>query len=500
LRSNIPTRWWYEEERNTGNHCCRIKAAKEFQSYIQNTPPEPIKNVSGTVIIIDETQDYLIEEINIIKHLCRHWQQKQDYWASLWLLGDLNQRIAPVDFDWGRLQLGKVQEPKWPNYRTTQRVLTLANRFQKQAVELVRQQGGRHLTEQTEPSSCFEVGELVKVLVYPDLEAAEKFLQPLVETVSAQMSSLEKQHSLQWRLAARARLFCSDVYHAQSELRRHLEFMPVSEAKGREFDACIAFCIFYLPSSGGQVEAYTKWYTQLTRARSRLLIVTTDSQLEAIGQDLLDDSFDDANNQHACVEYIDVDDTETVKNTLSWITELTNELQFSETETLGLREIVLSAVNQSPPLLYWDLFEVINCYRFSREEVMALEDEIVCTLYQRLPEAENLFEELQREELSGQHRLRSLILRSLGHSWQAAYQAEALKQDNLTAYEDVISGIINDLKKRGLLFESERLNYVFGCSEYLENENLRPIFEYQGSLLPALQHWVTNRLSKVFNN
>jgi hypothetical protein len=30
LRSNIPTRWWYEEERNTGNHCCRIKAAKEL--------------------------------------------------------------------------------------------------------------------------------------------------------------------------------------------------------------------------------------------------------------------------------------------------------------------------------------------------------------------------------------------------------------------------------------------------------------------------------------
>ncbi len=452
---------------------------------------------------MDEAQDYLLSEIEIIKYLCHHWQRNYHHLTSLWLLGDLNQLIIPVDFTWGALHINKMQETDWPDYRTTQRILTLANQFQLQAHQINCAWKGQWLPKATETERCFKKpGELIKMIVYPDLETAESFLQPLIDIISQKMqmamNDWEVQHSLKWRLAKRARVFCSDHYHVTTELRGTLEFMPVSQAKGREFDSCIAFCIFDFPEDYGQLEAYTKWYTQLTRSRERLLIVTTESQLAKIGEKIFNHSIiTHQENQQSipCIEKIDPNQSEAMQQALNWVTEFSNGLHFSKTESIGLVDILLSDLNQLSPILYFDLYSVLDNYGLQREQIIDLECQMVEVLFD--PEKTQFLQTyLEQPNVKDHIRLKTLIYRGLGQSWQAASIANSLRDTDPDTYQDIIQGIAQDLRSRKLIFEADRLLSSSGFDSSQPYQDLLEELLYQPSnnLIPLLRDWVRVKL------
>lgn len=490
----IDRKWW-KAEIGSDRHC-RLSVLEHLSRLLGTKIPDPDVNTKGTLFIIDEAQDYWLEEIQQIKTVCQDWQSKE-HPTCLWLLGDLNQRISPVDFDWGALQLNKVQSVNWPNYRTTEVILTFANQFQAKANHLVRCGRGRWLPQPTSPSQCFErPGDPIKVLIYPDLTAAEDFLRPLVNRVVDQMSDWQEKHSLQWRLAARARLFCSDSYYdsiTEFDLQKSLEFMPVSQAKGREFDSCIAFCIFDLPRTGGEVEAYTKWYTQLTRARNRLLVVITEKQLNTIDQDLFNQEIilQESGIANSVFEFVDVQNQAAVTDALTWITEFTNELQYTETEAKGIREIILSGLEQYPPLIYWDMFDVLKRY-FPDNAIAEIEREIVNKLYGQPSKADFLSSYLSKNEIRRKFRLRALLLRCLGRSWEAA---KLMGDEKPEDYRSVIEGIVKDLQDRDLLLEADRIKTLFLGNEISILPNLLPLFTTDKKLIPALAEWIENRLA-----
>ncbi|MEB3310896.1 MAG: hypothetical protein VKJ02_11740 [Snowella sp.] len=500
--SNIKTNWWIESF--DSNKKCRFDYSITVLNYLQENPPEPCFDAFGTIIIIDEAQDYLLNEIEICKYLCNYWQEQHEHLTSLWLLGDLNQRIIPVDFTWGALHLNNEQNTNWRDYRTTQRILTLANQFQNKAHQINCGWRGHWLPKATDTERCSKKpGELIKMLVYPDLETAESFLHPLIDIVSQKMqigtSDWELKHSLLRRLAGRARIFCSDNYHVTAKLRENLEFMPVSQAKGREFNACIAFCIFDLPKNYGQLEAYTKWYTQLTRSRERLLIVTTDSQLANIGEELFNNAIitsQETKQQISCIERIEYDNADAVKHALNWITELSNELQFSETESIGLIEVLLSELNQSSPVLYCDLYLVLANYGLQRNEVIDLECQMVEILFD-IEKAQSLLTYLEQPIVQSNIRLKVLIYRGLGQSWQAASIAESLCSKDPNAFEDIIQGIAKDLCSRKLTFEADRLLsfYEFESSQSYQGLFKSLLDQPSTSLIPLMRDWVQSNLN-----
>ena len=501
---NIRVNWWQKklEEFSPGEKC-RLDYAIAILDYLQDNLPKPCSETNGTMIIVDEAQDYLLDEIEILKVLCRHWQQQHRHPVSLWLLGDLNQRIIPVDFDWGALHLNGEQETDWPDYRTTERILSLANQFKTKLDQISRIQGERWPPKATDPQRCFKKpGEPVKIIVYPDLASAESFLQPLRNVVSQNrdetMNEWEQKHSLLWRLATRARVFCSDRYHVTTELRDSLEFMPVSQAKGREFDACIAFCIFDWPWQYGELEAYTKWYTQLTRSRERLLIITTEEQLKEVGRDLFDHIkvVTDSEKEEASIQWIKYDSKQEVNKALKWITELSNDLQFDVTESTGLVDIILSDLAQDFPLLYFDLYEVLPRYKLQRNEVTNLECQMVNILFNPKKE-EFLRTYLEEIEAKDKIRLKCLIYRGLGQSWKAASIAQTLRSSNPEVYEDIIYGIAEDLKLRKLPFEADRLLSSYGFAPFQEYQGLLKNLLSKSSpdLVPLLYNWVRSRLS-----
>jgi hypothetical protein len=392
------------------------------------------------------------------------------------------------------LHLNKLRELEWRNYRTTATILTLANRFQVKANQ-AQGYDTRWLPEPTNPEQCFErPGDAVRLLVYPDLASAETFLDPLVESISEQISGWQEKHSLQWRLAARARLFCSDTYHVNQNRVKFLEFMPVSQAKGREFESCIAFCIFDLSTQYGQMESYTKWYTQLTRARRRLLIVTTQDQLNAVGQDIFCPKTDGDENINI-VQWLDYSNPQEVKDALDWIIEFRSGLDGSETGRKGLIDIVIDGILQASPILYYDIYDVLNRYDISGQNLIDLEIEIVNYLFAKSEVQDCLKDYLNRPEVQDIPRLLTLIHRCLGQSWQAATIAQSLRETAPQTYGEIITGICQDLQHRGLPFEAKRLVNLYSLDSAIENHSNTIFSNHNGKLLLTLSNWVEQQLT-----
>ncbi|MFM7560254.1 MAG: hypothetical protein ACKO5O_09410, partial [Cylindrospermopsis raciborskii] len=112
-----------------------------------------------TLFIFDEAQDYLLRELDDVIQMLTRWRN-QFLPPIIWLLGDLNQRIKPVDFDWGSLHLNQRIHLKY-NYRNTQKILEFAgilHNFAKRA-----NAGGKHLPHPSNPEDAFEIGENVAI-------------------------------------------------------------------------------------------------------------------------------------------------------------------------------------------------------------------------------------------------------------------------------------------------------------------------------------------------
>ncbi|MEG4443341.1 hypothetical protein QUB47_11760 [Microcoleus sp. AT9_B5] len=144
--------------RRLGNRLCNFGVATQLIF----APPSPPFQNRPTILIVDEAQDFLLAQLKAIIAVREAWEN-QRYSTYLWLLGDLNQRIQPVDFDWGQLQLGRRIELKY-NYRNSRHILKFANQF----LDFANQgRHSRHFPEPSDPEYAVEEGEQVRLLEYP---------------------------------------------------------------------------------------------------------------------------------------------------------------------------------------------------------------------------------------------------------------------------------------------------------------------------------------------
>jgi len=509
---------WYQEVR-TSNY------GKASRSQIPDLIAQirPQKGI-GTIVIIDEAQDYFLRELHAVIDRCRVWQQN-DHSTDLWLLGDLNQRINPVDFDWGALHLTRAEDPGWESFRNSRNILKFSNCFLGPPRKI---KYGRTPPDPIDPERAFGDGERVKVLRYRSEREAKSFLERLAEMIQSESTKIAKSRSIIHRLASRIEILASPGYGNHGTLG--LEFIDVHEAKGREFDSCIVFNVFLPSSKEPTPEEWRQWYTLLTRTRLRLLIVITDSQKKLLVDEfrrvdefrpwifIPRDPFRDLNRDGVC-ELLDSDDPNVVDNAIGWIQGLSNDIQLSSDQNqVSLVENHLKeALETEQPVIYWDTYKALDLVGITEEKRTNLEREMLRRLrgYLNYPEEirHDDLEELLADVSAQDERLKCLLHRSIGDYWEAAEAVENLKSSDFREYERIINAIAEDLESpkhlgnlEPLKLEAEAAWLRFkkldphlppNLDDLLTPELIQELNHEQGPLIPALVRIMRNRWSST---
>jgi hypothetical protein len=401
---NIKKEWWQEELKNINKssrsefaESIREESESKFNNYVNDW--ESI----GSIFIIDESQDYLLSEIEIFKTICRKLH-KSGHLTQLWLLGDLNQRIIPVDFDWGALQLSGYEETDWKCFRNSKNILKFSNLFLDPVVKNARVHGTRYPCNTSDPEKSYEEGERVKLICYPSISDAEVFLDRLSNwLVKDKQNDIEKSQSLIYKLASRVKILKSESY--KPKRTDILEFLDVSEAKGREFDACIVFNIFSYAEKSPTSEDWWKWYTLLTRNRSRLLVIVTQEQYKLLYTHIPQIELE--------CEYINSQDIDSNECIFEWINSTNNDLDFSVNYRHSIENLLYSGLELKDPLIYWDTYEVLETFKITGFERSDLEKELLSRLKNH--DFQVLESKLNLSKLQTKNPLIScLILRAMG--------------------------------------------------------------------------------------
>lgn len=430
--------------RKLGNRLCNFGVATQLIS----APPSPPFQNRPTILIVDEAQDFLLAQLKAIIAVREAWENQRDS-TYLWLLGDLNQRIQPVDFDWGQLHLGRTIELKY-NYRNSRHILKFANQF----LDFANQgRHGRRFPEPSDPEYAVEEGEQVRLLEYPSSELALEFLDSFDSRVNSSGEGRGERYFLQQSANQVKVLWTNPDGH-----QRRLEILNAEKAKGREFDACVAFRIFENNGTSRLEESF-QWYTLLTRPRSRLLVVATTEEIERIGRSYFE-----------CCQTIDAIDAE---QAASWIAEFASGVDVSLLKD-NLQEtqekLLKGGCDNGHP--YLDTYFVLNLAKVESESLYEWEQKAIKRLqkhYNDLPkELENdtdctnsLKEELKNvpsENIS----LRCLLLRAMNCSWQAVEEASGFQNTNEKEYKRLVESIAKDLEHKNLVYEAARVRERIG--------------------------------------
>ena len=395
-----------------------------------------------TLFIFDEAQDYLLRELDDVIQMLSRWRN-QFLPPIIWLLGDLNQRIKPVDFDWGSLHLNQRIHLKY-NYRNTQKILEFAeilHNFAKSA-----NAGGRHLPDPSNPENAFEIGEKVAILKVDSMDDARNFLQQLSDNISA--STQQDDRYLLRKLSRQVHLIYKHNHELMANYLPGISYLKAEEAKGREFDACIGFLIFQGEGKPSFEEANI-WYTIATRAKSRLLIIATPGELERLGER---DQFTN------CDWYTSMDGNFLI----SWISELSGAEDLSE-DVDAVDRLINDAVNSDPPLIHWDMYTVLRTAADDR--INEIESKLIARLSQCNPDF--LDRELKQADNNitdfyNRIAIKCLLLRSSRRFWDAITQANELKRTMANAYNRIINAIAQDLEDRFLPYEAARVRMNLG--------------------------------------
>jgi len=410
---------------------------------LANELPLPQQNKSGTsIVIFDETQDYLLSELKSIINMLNRWQ-KQGHSVLLYLLGDMNQRIQPVDFNWGSLELGTPRTLKY-NYRNTGKILEFANAFHTFA----QKRGdikGKHLPEVCNPNDTFEVGEPVRILEVSSVEEGLVFLEKLNEKIK-QQSNNSGECSLLKKLSNRVTV----IYMRLPENNNldGIDYLSIEQSKGREFDACITFCIF--DGTGNPTfEESNKWYTTFTRPRYRLLVISTTAEICRIGGDFF-----------KMCDFFSPEDTDRLIN---WISEYSNsEFLFRDYNTIY--NLLDEGMNAQPLQIYWDTYPALRLAKFSDDQINEVETRLIEQL--RNQSIEFRLNELsqidQIRDAVDRVPLKCLILRSLSRSWEAFNEASLIENDQPQEYKRLLNAIASDLESQNLVYEATRLKAIIG--------------------------------------
>jgi len=483
--------WWHEQVDATG---------KRDRSMIPELilKIEPSRNESmGTIVIIDEAQDYFLGELRAVRDLCRGWQGG-GHLTNLWLLGDLNQRINPVDFDWGALnfkptELTQPKDPNWRCFRNSGNILRFSNHFLEARKP---PDDARKPLAPPDPSRAFEKGEKVKVLTYETESEAEAFLDHLDNITQLEERETGSERSVLYKLGSRIKILHSRSPNSGYSSR--LEFDDVQGAKGREFDSCMVFNAFHPSGIKPTDEELQRWYTLLTRPRFRLLIIITEEQrsrLELYIPDLF------TGDVH---EFLNSSNSGDVDNAIKWIQEIRNDIEISDKQQL--RSYLEEGLQADTPVIYWDTYQALHLVGITGDKRTSLERELLKCLRRKYPEeilsAE--LEEFRRARVEFQDdpkrydQLECFLLRSLGCYWDAANAVESLRSDDHEEHERrrIVEAIAKDLeeletfkltpKPFNLVVEAARLRSQKLNISYPDDFPLRDLSEEQGSLIPAL--------------
>jgi len=261
----------------------RIEAARRVSA----APPPP-PSASHALLMVDEVQDLFLAEVQALDAVRRHWEAS-GVRTYLLLLGDLNQRIRQTGFYWDRLnQLGVLKrrpEEFRQNFRNSSNILAFANRFHALAEDLARGTGLRLPPPSADPEHAFFGGPQVRFLVLPEEHRPEAFFQPFSEHRHTRLEG-DTLPALFLELSDEAKVLTSNYEDLRSRLpdaiRSRLLLLGINNAKGREFEACIAYRLFDGQGPFRLDELYN-WYTLITRVRTRLLVVLTPADLARVG-------------------------------------------------------------------------------------------------------------------------------------------------------------------------------------------------------------------------
>ncbi len=428
------------------NRCCRLDAAHQLQS----NPPSPPPNALRSILIVDEAQDYLLAELQALMSVCDNWTS-QRHPTHLWLLGDLNQRIQPTDFDWRQLGIEDEQLEIRRNYRNSQRILEFANQSITIALKEAKRLRGRHPIPPADPEDAFEVGESVRLLVYDSIQDADNFLQQLAQASQEQETQRYLLHSL-----ANAVKVLSP--HSIPNADGGLIVLNAERAKGREFEACVAFRLF-TGTSQPSIENSFRWYTLLTRARSRLLIVATQDEFERVEKTYL----------KTC-ERIDP------QRAIAWITEVASDVDLEQI-TDDVEQRLFERCRGG--YLYWDTYLALD---LASVDLGGWEAKAINFLRKHSQEA-------LKAELEQIHdpRLRCLLLRAMHYSWKAVSEIGELEATDYKEYERIINAIAQELEHKNLPLEAARVRTKIDTSFMLDSNYPFPeIAQHSGSLVAAL--------------
>jgi mRNA-degrading endonuclease RelE of RelBE toxin-antitoxin system len=446
ILENIRPELW---RRKLENRLCNFGVATQLIS----APPSPPYQNRPTILIVDEAQDFLLAQLKALIAVIEAWENQRDS-TYLWLLGDLNQRIQPVDFDWGQLQLCRPIELKY-NYRNSRHILKFANQFLDFANQA---RHGRHFPEPSDPEYAVEEGEQVRLLECPSSELALEFLG-ILDSFDSRVNSSGEGRSERYFLqqsANQVKVLWTNPNENQYQFSS-IEILNAEKAKGREFDACVAFRIFENNGTSRLEESF-QWYTLLTRPRSRLLVVATTEEIERISRSYFE-----------CCQTIDAIDAE---QAASWIAEFASGVDVSllKDNPQETQEKLLKGCDNGHP--YLDTYFVLNLAKVESESLYKWEQEAIKRLqkhYNDLPkELENdtdctnsLKEELKNvpsENIS----LRCLLLRAMNCSWQAVEEASGFQNTNEKEYKRLVESIAKDLEHKNLVYEAARVREKIG--------------------------------------
>lgn len=427
----------------------KILRVDALQKLIEGLKPQMQNPRLGTVFIMDEAQDYLLKEIKLIATMLERWQTEDQHPCLLWLLGDINQRIQLVDFDWGDLHFNKRHSLKY-NYRNTKHILEFAKVFHDLARKLTTTKRTKALPPISDPEDAFEKGEPVKILETPKIDSMQELLTKLSQKIGGSISNSERY--LLRKLAGQTHvIYMNQKKELQNQIKLpDINCLSVADAKGREFDGCIVV------SPGCDKVDYSlanNWYTAVTRPRQRLLVVMTTAEIEMIGREKLQscEIFDNSPKN------LDV--------LMTWIAQSSNVesvLQNSE----EVEKVIDKIINQVPDL-YFDIYSVLSLIKASDQKINEVESKLIKKLKTHdVNVLENQLKEIELASDTGDRvGLRCLILRALNRSWDAVAEASRIKNYNFQEYSRLLHAIANDLESQGLFYEAARVRIkVNSCS------------------------------------
>ena len=403
----------------------RIDAVRELKN---NIPLLPFEN-PYTLVIVDEAQDFMLCELQALIATCKEWNRQSNL-THLWLLGDLNQRIQPTDFNWGKLHLRETISLK-RNYRNSRYILEFANQFRHLAQEINSKLNAKHLPAAANPEDAFEVGEKVRILKCDSTDDALIFLQKFAR----QDASVENKRYLLHYLANAVKVISNNNLKIWDE---NLVILNAEDAKGREFEACITWGLFAGNGKPSLEEAF-QWYTLLTRARSRLLIVVTPEELNRLNLSQRD--------------YFENCLTIDSQSAIGWITELASDVDISKISDVKQRLLNRCETGH----LYWDTYLALQLAGIEGSELYQWEKDAISRLKKHSDEY--LKSELNHiQNIS----LRCLLWRAMEFSWQAVVEASNLEKMDFNEYERLLNSIAKDLELKGLTYEAARVKARFG--------------------------------------